>query len=92
MNMVAGSPRPAHQSPAAFDCEIHYLPTAVGLAQIDESKTSTADLWTALAEAVMSEQVFDETKFERNREARLAEVVDLSAYRRERQHRNSIAE
>ncbi len=85
--MVAGSPRPAHQSPAAFDCEIHYLPTVVGLSQIDEPTTSTADLWTALAEAVMSEQLFDEIEFERNRENQLAEVVDLSAYRLERQHR-----
>ena len=85
--MVAGSPRPAHQSPATFDCEIHYLPTVVGLSQIAEPTASTADLWTALAEAVMSEQVFDQIEFERNRETQLAEVVDLDAYRRERQHR-----
>ncbi len=84
--MSAGNPRPAVQSPAEFECEIFLLPTVTGLSQTDVEMDTATDvaLWSVLADAVLSDQAFDESEFERGREARLAEVVDLDAYRKGR--------
>lgn len=48
---------------------------------IDPKARRAAELWGALADAVLSDRVFDEIEFERSRQTRLAEVFELADYR-----------
>lgn len=81
--MFAGNERPATPSPAELDCDFFLLPTVAGLSQNDAGREGrqTEDLWSALAEAVLSDRSFDEAEFERARDSRLAEVIDLDSFR-----------
>lgn len=81
--MFAGNERSPINIPAELDCDFFLLPTVAGLSQNEAGLDgrSNNDLWNALADAVLSDTCFDEEAFERDRDAKLAVVIDLDAHR-----------
>ncbi len=85
--MFAGNPRPASPTPAKSDCEIFFLPTMASLSGVEPPGIECRyhrELWADLAIAVLGHHEFDELEFERHRDERLAEVIDLAAHRSHR--------
>lgn len=81
MFSTAGSPKDA--KPAVVDGQVVMLPTLTGLASGKPALPGkdTRHLWNALAAAVLAEDAFVEFD-EHDTDGPLAEVIDISAYRR----------
>lgn len=82
MFSTAGSPEDA--KPAVVDGQVVMLPTLTGLVSGKPALPGkdTRHLWNALAAAVLAEDAFANFDDEQTTDGPLAEVIDISAYRR----------